>query len=71
MIAKITRAYVRRYTDTGQAMAIVEWRDDHGKQGVTEGDYGPCRCCGAKPKDGSHMAALFDRARREGITIER
>lgn len=77
---KITRAYVRHYSDNGQTKAYVGWLDDKGKSGRTEGDVGPCPCCGAervasfaggrKIQLGSHMAALFARAEREGVAIE-
>lgn len=58
-IKKITKAYVRTYGDSGQTTAYVEWIDSEGKAGRIEGD-----------PNGEHMAALFARARREGIKIE-
>lgn len=65
----ITRAYIRHYSDNGQTKAYVEWADG----ARTEGDFGPCPCCGQARLDnlGTHMAALFARAQREGLTIER
>lgn len=57
MIARITKAYTRHYTDSGQVTAYVEWRDTRGQCGRTEG----------KPHH-PHMAALLARAEREGIT---
>lgn len=74
-IAKITRAYVRRYSDNGQTVAYVEWLDNRGKAGRTEGGVGPCPCCGCVPvsKSGllvnAHMDALLTRALREGVPI--
>lgn len=58
MIAKITKAYVRTYSDTGQVVAYVEWIDHKGESGRTEGkEHNP------------HMAALLERAKREGVEI--
>jgi hypothetical protein len=60
MIAKITKAYIRTYSDNGQTKACVEWIDHKGENGWTEG----------KP-DNAHMQALLARAEREGVTVER
>lgn len=60
MIKQITKAYVRTYSDSGQVTAYVEWVDDKGKAGRTEGE----------PLN-AHMQALLSRAEREGITVER
>ncbi len=62
MIAKITKAYVRHYSDSGHTCAYVEWIDSRGRTGRTEGETS----LGA-----THMMALLARARREGVTIER
>lgn len=72
MITKITAAYARHYRDNGSRVAGVEWIDSKGRKGTTEGSIGPCRCCGRGTKNelGAHMQALFDRAQREGVTIE-
>lgn len=60
MIAKITKAYIRTYSDSGQTTAYVEWVDHKGKSGRTEGkEYNP------------HMQALTKRAEREGVQVER
>lgn len=59
MITKITKTYVRTYSDNGQTKAYVEWVDSKGESGRTEGE-----------PDNAHMQALLQRARREGITIE-
>jgi hypothetical protein len=55
----IKRAYTRHYSDTGQTFAYVEW--SYGSR--TEGEVEHHRL-------GLHMLALFQRAQREGITIE-
>lgn len=60
MIVKITRAYIRHYSDNGQTVAYVEWIDDKGKSGRTEGK-----------QNGLHIRELLKRARREGLTVER
>ena len=59
-ITKITRAYVRTYSDSGQTTAYVEWVDNKGESGRTEG----------KP-DSTHMQALLNRAKRESVEVER
>lgn len=59
MIARITRAYVRHYRDNAQTTAYVEWIDQNGATGRTEGIPG-----------GAHMAALLARAGREGVCVE-
>lgn len=82
MIAKITRAYIRRYSDNRQVAAYVEWTDTRGKTGRTEGPATragcTCRSCGQLVPDtwhglhvGDHMRALFHRAERDGLTVER
>ena len=59
IIATITRAYMRRYSYTGQTVAYVDWIAKSGAKGRTEG-----------PPDNSYILALFARAVREGLTIE-
>jgi hypothetical protein len=59
IISKITRAYVRTYSDSGQTVAYVEWVDNKGETGRTEG----------KP-DNAHMQALLAKAEREGLRVE-
>jgi hypothetical protein len=66
-IAKITKAYIRHYSDNGQSTAYVEWVDSRGKAGRTEATRGTFEF---RPY-GDHMDALLDRAKREGITVER
>lgn len=73
-IAKITAAYIRTYSDTGQTKACVKWIDVRGHAGIAEGDVtSHCPYCKQSMSDTNglspHMKALFDRARREGITI--
>ena len=60
MIAQITKAYIRTYSDSGQVTAYVEWIDRDGKAGRTEGS-----------QYGWHMKALMARARREGLRVNR
>ena len=69
MITKITKAYTRRYSDTGQLKAYVEWQDHNGKSGRTEGAAIQKTKYHHVMPIGTHMVALFDRAFREGITI--
>lgn len=57
-IQRITKAYVREYTDSGQVTAYVEWIDTNGESGRTEG-----------PPGNSHMQALLKRAGREGVNV--
>ena len=70
MIAKITKAYIRHYSDNGQTTAYVEWIDHNGKPGRTEGNIrkhsGTLSEC-----YGDHMGALFARAICHGINVER
>ncbi len=52
----ITKAFIRHYSDNGQTVAYVEWKD-----GVrTEGE-----------PENAHILALFARAQREGLRITR
>jgi hypothetical protein len=57
-ITRIVGARVRHYSDSGQTKAYVDWIDEKGKRGTTEGD-----------PDGAHMQALLARATREGAPI--
>lgn len=59
-ISKITKAYIRTYSDNKQTTAYVEWTDSKGKSGRTEG----------KPNN-AHMQALLARAEREGVQVAR
>lgn len=70
MITKITRAYTRHYSDNGQTFAYVEWIDNKGRSGRTEGAQ-HSDCCVRTPHFATHMQALLNRAEREGLTIER
>lgn len=58
-IASIHAANVRLYTDSGQVQANVYWRDTRGELGCTSG-----------PPKNSHMKALLQRAKREGVKVQ-
>jgi hypothetical protein len=60
---KIVRVYTRRYSDSGQCSAYVEWSDGTRTEG-------PARNYNQMPV-GKHMIALFERAVRNGLKIER
>ena len=60
MITNILAARVTRYTDNGQTVAYIDWRNSRGKAGTTSGD----------PKN-AHIQALLARAEREGVTVSR
>lgn len=61
---KIKRAYTRLYRDNGQLTAYVEWNDGSRTEG-------PAKIyCGVRVPRDAHMGALFDRALRDGLTIE-
>lgn len=62
---KITRIYTRHYRDNGQTMAYVDWADGSRTEGTAEDYHGILLPVNA------HMGALFDRALREGLTVER
>lgn len=65
----IKRIYVRRYRDNGQVTAYAEWVDGS----RTESTLG-VRYAGMPSRTltfGSHMHAIFNRAKREGLKIER
>jgi len=57
-IARIRGVRIVTYRDSGQVKAYVDWATEAGGTGTTEGD-----------PFGAHMAALIDRARREGAPI--
>jgi hypothetical protein len=67
MIAKITKAYTRTYSDNHSRVATVEWIDDEGTKGSTSQTYS---LKGRRSVLGTHMGQLFQRAQREGVTIE-
>jgi hypothetical protein len=70
MIAKITDAYVRHYSDNGQTTAYVEWIDHRGRTGRTEGAVKAKRGTLAQVY-GEHMGALIARAICHGVEIRR
>lgn len=59
-IARIEKAEIRKYSDSGQRTAYVSWVDSKGEKGCTEG-----------PPKNLHMQALIARARREKVKVER
>lgn len=65
----ITRIYVRRYRDSGQVTAFVEWSIG----GYTKGnaEYSNHHRAPTTPSFGAHIHALFARAHREGLRLER
>jgi hypothetical protein len=60
---KIVRVYTRKYRDTGQVTAYVDWSDGTRTEG-------PARHYNKVPM-GTHMQTLFDRALRDGLNVER
>lgn len=78
MIARITKAYIRRYSDNGQVTAYVEWTDGRGCTGRTEGTAQSRDFERVRRTDGGepfhvdlHMDALLSRAVREGVPVTR
>jgi len=66
----ITRAYVRHYSDNGQTSAYVDWSDgSRTEASLSRLDVGPHH--GPRFTFGTHMHALFARAKREGVTPTR
>lgn len=59
-IDHITKAVIRTYEDNDTTVAYVEWVDDKGKSGRTEGN-----------PENAHMKALLDRAKREKVKVEK
>lgn len=64
-MSAIKRIYTRHYRDNDQLMAYVDWANGTRTEGAA-GDYH-----GVVVPLGTHMGVLFDRALREGLTIER
>lgn len=65
----IKRIYVRKYRDNGQVTAYVDWADG----ARTEGSLAVCDLPRYRPmfSFGRHMHALFQRAKRDGLRLER
>lgn len=63
-ISRITRMYVRKYSDSGQRFVYVEWLDGRGKSGRTG-------CDAERASKNAHMQALIARGHREGVSMER
>lgn len=66
---KISRVYVRHYSDNGQTMAYVDWADGSRTCGDLHYLDHPHRTLA--PTFGAHMHALFARAKREGLRLQR
>lgn len=65
----ITRAYVRRYSDNGQIVAYVEWANGARTESTLRVlDIGRNR---RAVTFGSHMHALFARAKASGLRLQR
>jgi hypothetical protein len=72
----ITRIYVRRYRDNGQTVAYVDWSDGSRTEA---GIMHPCHHAHhsgwarspKSPSFGGYMHAVFARARREGLKLQR
>lgn len=64
MAAKIKRIYTRRYHDTGQCTAYVDWANGVRTEGAAEDYHGILL-----PK-GVHLGAVFDRALNDGLKLE-
>lgn len=65
----ITRAYVRRYSDSGQVVAYVDWKNGSRTESTLRVlDIGHNR---RAVTFGTHMHALFARAKAAGLTPQR
>ena len=62
---QIKRVYTRHYRDNNQRTAYVEWADGSRTEGPADDYHGVLVPCGV------HMGMLFDKALRDGLTIER
>lgn len=67
---QIKRAYIRRYSDTGQTFAYIEWANGSRTEGTAHSIQ---RRMGTPIifSFGTHMHALFVRAKREGTPLTR
>ena len=63
MIKRITKVYIRHYTDNDQRTLYVEWIDRKGRSGCTE-------CDSEEAVSSALMRALVDRGAREGVRLE-
>lgn len=67
---KPVKIFVRRYRDCGQVTAYCVWSDMSRTEAPAQrGDN--CPCCPTDFTFGAHMHALFARAKREGLHMER
>ena len=69
MTNSIKRVYVRRYRDNGQLTAYVDWADGSRTE-ASPAMFARKRSCYVFTF-GTHMHALFARAKREGLRMER
>lgn len=67
-MVSIKRIYVRRYSDSGDIVAYCEWSDGSRTEGRLTYRELSHR---SGFTFGQHMHALFNRARREGLHMER
>lgn len=66
---KIKRILVRRYSDTGQVTAYAEYADgSRTEASINRFDVGHGRVA---ITCGTHMHAIFARAKREGLRLQR
>lgn len=66
----IVKAFIRRYRDNGLIKAYVEWSD--GSRTESHPLKHKNSCFLLRPSSlelGTHMEALFARARRDGLTV--
>ncbi len=61
---QISRVYTRHYRDNDALCAYIDWADGSRTEGSAKLYHG------VRIPDGLHMGALFDRALREGLTVE-
>lgn len=73
MTNSIKRVYTRHYTDNGQRTAYVDWADGSRTESTTQRFYQrmPLGKGVHLFTFGAHMHALFARAKREGLRMER
>lgn len=65
------RIYVRRYRDNGQVTAYAEWLDGSRTESSLARACGGPVGYGWRFTFGEHMHALFTRAKREGLKLQR
>lgn len=65
----IKRTYIRRYRDNGQVIAYVDWAD--GSRTEANHEMFARKRAPYIFTFGTHMHALFARAKREGLKLQR